>query len=263
VSVDAVKITSLRGSVKGRRSTTGVEHGTAKRAYYRLSKNLSSGGPVTPWFDAADSHPRGCPQTNDFEPRALHPIVDIRTRGRTFLSFLGTFQVRLLRYMELSGGALDIPTGRVVAFSNSIVFQSGAGLFKQIPGASFVWHEITVSMPRGVDFARIKEKLLGAVTEILSDYRYELDRQYREMERTMISFPSDGLHPRIRLRVTSSVVEAIIDFPVDARHGGEIDERVSNAVLKAIEGESKPGPAGSDVPEIHLCTDLSASDVAG
>jgi small-conductance mechanosensitive channel len=170
--------------------------------------------------------------------------------------------IGLVRFhmMELGGGGFDAPTGRVVAFSNSIVFQAGRGLFKQIPGTSFVWHEITLTVPRGVDFALIKETLLGAVTGVLADYRAELDHQYREMERTIISVPSDALQPRIRLRVTSSAIEVVIRFPVNLHHGAEIDERVSHALLKAMEGESKLRVVGSGAPEIHLRTNLSASD---
>lgn len=50
-----------------------------------------------------------------------------------------------LHLMELSSGGADAqPTGRVVAFSNSAVFQPTSGVFKQIPGTNFIWHEITL-----------------------------------------------------------------------------------------------------------------------
>jgi hypothetical protein len=39
-----------------------------------------------------------------------------------------------LQLMEITGGPAPLPTGRVVAFSNSVVFQSNSGMFKQIPG---------------------------------------------------------------------------------------------------------------------------------
>ena len=50
-----------------------------------------------------------------------------------------------IHLMELAGGG-ESPTGRVVAFSNSIVFQPTSGLFKQIPGTSFLWHEVTLTL---------------------------------------------------------------------------------------------------------------------
>ena len=44
-----------------------------------------------------------------------------------------------LHIMELAGAGTDAqPTGRVVAFSNSIVFQPNPGLFRQVPGTSFI-----------------------------------------------------------------------------------------------------------------------------
>src|SRR5437868_8075817 len=43
-----------------------------------------------------------------------------------------------MHIMELGGAGDMQPTGRVVAFSNSIVFQPTAGVFKQIPGTSFL-----------------------------------------------------------------------------------------------------------------------------
>ena len=109
----------------------------------------------------------------------------------------------------------------------------------------------------------IKETLLAAVADVLSAYRAELDRQYREMERTLVSVSSDALQPKIRLRATSSAVEVVIRFPVDLRHGGEIDERVSHAIVKALEGESTLKAGGPDAPEIHLRTDLSGRDATG
>src|SRR5690606_9937167 len=57
-----------------------------------------------------------------------------------------------LHMLELSGqGGAMSPTGRVVAFANSIVFQSSGGLFKQIPGINLAWREITVKLPAEAD----------------------------------------------------------------------------------------------------------------
>ncbi|HET9176968.1 MAG TPA: mechanosensitive ion channel family protein [Terriglobia bacterium] len=168
-----------------------------------------------------------------------------------------------LHLMELGGSGFGAPTGRVVAFSNSIVFQPSAGLFKQIPGTSFIWHEVAITVPRGADFALVKERLLGAVTGVLSDYRPELERQYREMQRTVYSAPADGLRPKIQLHILPSSIEAVIRFPVDLRRDAEIDERVSHALLDALESDPGLKPPGSETPAIRLRTNLSAADAAG
>ena len=46
-----------------------------------------------------------------------------------------------LHLMEL--GPQHGPTGRVVALANSVVFQAAGGIFKQIPGVSLAWRELS------------------------------------------------------------------------------------------------------------------------
>ena len=67
-----------------------------------------------------------------------------------------------LYLMELGAHGSQGPTGRVVAFANSIVFQVASGLFKQIPGVNFAWHEITLALPAGADYAAVKDQILAA-----------------------------------------------------------------------------------------------------
>ena len=167
-----------------------------------------------------------------------------------------------LHLMELGGGA-DTPTGRVVAFSNSIVFQPAAGLFKQIPGTSFVWHEITLILSPDTDYGSVKERLLEAVGTVLADYHDEMERQNREMEKTLISTSGYDLRPSIQLRFSSSAVEATIRFPVDLQHASETDERVSRELLKALDREPKFKLAASGSPSIRLRTDLAAGATSG
>src|SRR5258708_35229704 len=88
-----------------------------------------------------------------------------------------------VRRMELGGHGSLGPTGRVVGFANSIVFQVSSGLFKQIHGVNFVWRDITLSLPAGVDYAATKKKLAAAVTDVLKDDREEILRQTKEIQK--------------------------------------------------------------------------------
>lgn len=168
-----------------------------------------------------------------------------------------------IHLMELGSGGFGTPTGRVVAFSNSIVFQPSSGLFKQISGTNFNWHEVRLSVPRTADFVLIKEKLLEAVAGVLANYSKELELQYREMKRTVHSIAADGLNPRIQLHILSTSVEAVIRFPVSLRNESEIDERVSQALLKAVESNPTLRMPGAEPPAIQLRSDLSLGDAAG
>jgi small-conductance mechanosensitive channel len=166
-----------------------------------------------------------------------------------------------MQIMELGGSAVDTPTGRVVAFSNSVVFQPTAGIFRQIPGTNFVWHEVSLTVAVESDFKAVRERLLRAVESVLVDYRDEMERQHRAMERNLITTPADGLRPKIRLRLTPAGLEAMIFFPVDLQHAVEIDERVTRELMKAVDQEPKLKLAGS-APAISLRTDLPAAGAA-
>jgi small-conductance mechanosensitive channel len=144
-----------------------------------------------------------------------------------------------IQVMELGGAAADTPTGRVVAFSNSVVFQPTAGIFRQIPGTDFLWHEVSLTLAPDSDFKEVRERLLGAVEKVLADYGEEFERQNRAMQRNLLAVPQGALKPNVHLRLTASGLEAAIHFPVDLRHAGEIDERVTRELMKAVDQEPK------------------------
>lgn len=150
-----------------------------------------------------------------------------------------------IQVMELGGSAADTPTGRVVAFSNSVVFQPTAGIFRQIPGTDFVWHEVSLIFAADSDFKAVRERLLRAVEGVLADYHEEMDKQNQAMERNLFAVPEGGLKPSAYLRLTAAGLEALIRFPVDLRHAGEIDEHITREVLKAVDQDPKLKLAGS------------------
>ncbi|MGC1520747.1 MAG: mechanosensitive ion channel domain-containing protein [Steroidobacteraceae bacterium] len=144
--------------------------------------------------------------------------------------------------MELGGRGLFGPTGRVVAFANSVVFQVSSGLFKQIHGVNFVWREIVLNLPAGVDFAAAKEKLVAAMADSFKDYRDEIVRQTREIQRATSTSSGGDAQPRVQLIFSAAGVEAHVRYPVYPQNAAEIDERVSwhlLEVISALGAESK------------------------
>src|SRR5262249_27311361 len=73
-----------------------------------------------------------------------------------------------LQFMELTAGPAPRPTGRVVAFSNAVVFQAGSGMFKQIPGTSFVWHEVvlTLDAEAKTNYRQVEQSVMAAVSRV-------------------------------------------------------------------------------------------------
>ena len=143
-----------------------------------------------------------------------------------------------LHLMELGGHGQLGPTGRVVAFANSIVFQVSSGLFKQIHGVNFVWREITLSLPAGIDYTGTKKKLAVAVTNVLMEDREEILRQTKEIQRATSSSSGGDGQPRVQLSFSATGVDAHIRYPVHLQNAGEMEERVSQAVYGVVAAAS-------------------------
>jgi len=139
-----------------------------------------------------------------------------------------------MHLMELSSQGPLGATGRVVAFANSIVFQASGGLFKQIPGVNFAWHETTVRLPLAADHTALKEKLMAAVTEVVKEFHEEIVRQTKQIEQTTASSSVGDALPQVQLHFSAAGVDALVRYPVQLQHEAEIDERVSQELMKVI-----------------------------
>jgi len=147
-----------------------------------------------------------------------------------------------MHLMELNTQGPLGPTGRVVAFANLIVFQASGGFFKQIPGVNISWHEMTLTLPVVKDYAALKDRLLAAVGKVSSEYREEIARQTREIQRSTAAAAVADASPHVQMHLADGRMQALIRYPVNLEHAAEIDERVSEAVLQVIgdSSESKP-----------------------
>jgi small-conductance mechanosensitive channel len=137
-----------------------------------------------------------------------------------------------LHLMEI--GPRDGPTGRVVAFANSVVFQAAGGIFKQIPGVSLAWRELTLAIPNDGDYAAIKERLIAAAQRVLEAYRDDLGRQTRELRRASASSETEEARAQVQLRFSSGSIDAIVRYPVPLQRAAEVEERMSRALLDAL-----------------------------
>jgi small-conductance mechanosensitive channel len=160
-----------------------------------------------------------------------------------------------LHIMELAGTGLDAePTGRVVAFSNSVVFQPAAGLFRQVPGTDFLWHEITLTLFAESDYRDAERRIRDAVGAAFKDYLEDFERQRRKMEMNLASVSIEPLAPRVRFRFTTAGLEVLLRYPVEFDRAAEMDERVTRELLHAIDQEPKLKIVGAEIPTIRVRT---------
>jgi len=163
--------------------------------------------------------------------------------------------IGLVRFylMELqTRGAESLPTGRIAAFSNSIVFQSSAGLFKQIPGTNFLWHQVKLTFAPESDYQQVETRLHQAVETAFRDYRDALDQQRRQMERSFSAISAVQLRPTVRLNFTTAGTEVVIDYPVVLRQAAEIDEKLMGELMAAADHEPRLKLIGSEVAAVKL-----------
>jgi small-conductance mechanosensitive channel len=153
-----------------------------------------------------------------------------------------------LYLMELAGTGIDLyATGRVVVFSNSVMFQA-APFFKQLPGTAFAWHEIAVMLAPNSDPAQVERKLLDAVTSIYAGYRHSIDHQHALVER-ILDAPVDAPVPKSQLHYIETGLELTVRYPVEIPNAAEIDDQVTRKLMEVIAGDAelKSAVVGSPV----------------
>jgi small-conductance mechanosensitive channel len=155
-----------------------------------------------------------------------------------------------IHVMELGGPGDSQPTGRVVAFSNSIVFQPTAGVFQQIPGTNFIWHELKLTLAGDTDYGTAKERITQAIDTALEDYRENIEAQRQGLERSLSSVSPAELRPKVRLHYTGSGIEAVIRFPVELGKASEMDDHVMKEIMAALDREPKLKLIGAEMPAV-------------
>jgi small-conductance mechanosensitive channel len=144
---------------------------------------------------------------------------------------IGLFKLAL---MELVGdGNSRQPTGRVVVFPNSIVFQTNGNFFKQAPGTNFVWNEFRLTLSPECDYRLAEKRLLEVVEDVYARYRDTVQRQYHELERDL-SMKFEAPRPQSRLRLGPNGIELTIRYPADTRYAVQVADEISRRALDAI-----------------------------
>jgi len=158
-----------------------------------------------------------------------------------------------LHVMELTGNGIEAqPTGRLVAFANSVVFQTAAGLFRQVPGAGFVWREISLTLAAETDYRAVEQRLMAAVHKAFENSDADFAQLGQQIQASLNSIPIGPLAPKIRFRITSAGLEAVLRFPANLKTANEIDDRITRELLHAIEMEPGLKVVAAEIPAFPL-----------
>lgn len=153
--------------------------------------------------------------------------------------------------MELAGTGLDFyPTGRIVAFSNSVLFQTGSPLFRQIPGTEYTWHEVVATIAPNGNYHTVREKLMAAVEDVYSKYRAVIEHQHAAIERR-VDILVDLPRPEARLQFADAGLELLVRYPVEIRRAPDTDEEMTRRVLDLVSKDEAVKAAVSGTPKIR------------
>jgi small-conductance mechanosensitive channel len=156
-----------------------------------------------------------------------------------------------LYLMELAGTGIDLyPTGRVVMFSNSVLFQAGTPLFKQIPGTEYAWHEVVISLTPGSNYKLVQDQISGVVDSVYEKYRSGIESQLGGIERR-VEVQLKAPVPESKLQFSDAGLEFVVRYPVDLRKASEIDDHVTRAVLETLDTNADLKTAVAGPPKIR------------
>jgi hypothetical protein len=146
-------------------------------------------------------------------------------------------EVGLVRFYmsELTGTGTELhPTGRVAVFANSVLFQSGTPLYKQMPGTEYAWHELTVRLKPDAEYRSATEAILYAVTTTYNTYRASIESQHQRMEQWMdAAVEKPGIESRLQL--TEAGLQYAVLFPVEIKNASSTDEAIIHTLLHDME----------------------------
>ena len=156
-----------------------------------------------------------------------------------------------LYLMELAGTGVDLyQTGRIVVFSNSVLFQPTTPLFKQLPGADYAWHEVVVPLNPAGKLNLVEPQVLEAVNSVMSGYSTELQRLLGTTERR-IDIPLRVPEAHGQLQYGDSGLEYVVRYPVGLHQVSEVDDKVTRKLLEMLQQQPELQGSISGYPKIR------------
>ena len=144
-------------------------------------------------------------------------------------------QIGMTRFylMELEKSDVGLlPTGRIVGFPNSILFQP-LPFFRQTPGTNFVWSEINLTLDPTVDYGSVSKKLQDVVNRVYAKQREIIRNQERTLQ-TITHYKAHVADPQMYLKITGAGLLLTIRYAVQREQETELHLQMTEELLAAI-----------------------------
>ena len=159
-----------------------------------------------------------------------------------------------LYLMELAGTGIELyPTGRVVMFSNSVLFQAGTPSSSKFPAPNTPGTKSPSRSRPSSNYKLVQDKIsasrrspstknIAASSRASSAGSSAASKSQLERSR----YPSRSLQ-----FTDAAALEFVVRYPVDIRRASEIDDNVTRAVLDALASMADLKDAVSSPPKIR------------
>ena len=145
-------------------------------------------------------------------------------------------EVGLARFymIELVGaGNAMHSTGRVAVFANSVLFQTGTPIYKQMPGTEYAWHQLTAKLNGEADTQATAEAVLAAVRKVYGTYRARIEAQHQQVEAWMgAALPAPNLESWLEL--ADGGLQFAVLFPVEIGNAATTDQQIAEELVSEM-----------------------------
>jgi hypothetical protein len=151
--------------------------------------------------------------------------------------------------MELVGSGTELhSTGRVAVFANSVLFQTGTPLYKQLPGTEYAWHELLAKLTPQADPDAVSKELVTLVSNVYEGYRQTIEAQHQQIESWMgTALEAPGVDARLSMADDGPHVTIL--FPVLIDGAARTDQAIAGKLMQAMNSE---GPLQSGLAALPI-----------
>lgn len=170
---------------------------------------------------------------------------------------IGLFKLALMELTNDASGRQ--PTGRIVVFPNSIVFQPNGNFFNQLPGANYLWNEMRLTLAPDCDYRLAEKRVLEVVGAVFARYRESVQRDYHNVE-SGLNIMFEVPRPQSRLQLSDAGIEVVVRYPVPLQATALAADEISRRLIDAINREPGLRFVPQSNPSLQRAADLSSND---
>jgi small-conductance mechanosensitive channel len=147
---------------------------------------------------------------------------------------IGLFKLTLMELTNDSNGRQ--PTGRIVVFPNSIVFQPNGNFFNQLPGSNYMWNELRLSLAPDCDYRLAEQRIVEVIGAVFSRFRESIQRDYHNVE-SNLNLRFESPRPQSRLQFTDAGIEMVVRYPVPLTASAQAADDITRRLIDTLNRE--------------------------